>query len=82
MSLDRVAVVTGGGLLLAAAVLFADGTRFSDFTPLASSAGATGDESAPITFGNPEFQQRSVADRTTQSLTKPNSGAWDMNTRQ
>jgi hypothetical protein len=80
MSLDRAALVTLGGLLLAGAVLVADGTRFSDFTPLASSAGPTADEAAPITFGNPAFQQRSIADRATQLVDTPNSGSWDMNT--
>jgi secreted PhoX family phosphatase len=69
------------GLLLAGAVIVADGTRFSDFTPLPSSAPPTIDESAPITFGNPLFQQRSIADRHSQlAALKPNSGNWDMNT--
>ena len=54
------------GLLLAGAVLVADGTRFSDFTPLPSSAGPTADEAHPITFGNPAFRQESIADRSTQ----------------
>jgi hypothetical protein len=68
-------------VLLASSALIADGTRFSDFTPLNSSAGPTADESAPITFGNPAFQQRSIADRVTQlALGRPNSGNWDMNT--
>jgi secreted PhoX family phosphatase len=71
--------VTASGLLLAGAVLTADGIRFSDFTPLPSSAPPTIDESAPITFGNPLFQQRSIADRTSQlAALKPNSGNWDM----
>ena len=81
LSLDRASLATVGGLLLAGTLLFADGTRFSDFTPLASSAGPTADEATPITFGNPEFQQRSIADRLTQlAAGKPNSGNWDMNT--
>jgi uncharacterized protein len=80
-SLDRAKLVTVGGVLLAGTVAFADGTRFSDFSPLTSSAGATADESAPITFGNPEFQQRSLADRHAQlAASIPNSGDWDMNT--
>jgi secreted PhoX family phosphatase len=67
------------GLLLAGAVLTADSLRFSDFTPLPSSAPPTIDESAPITFGNPLFQQRSIADRQSQlAALKPNSGNWDM----
>jgi secreted PhoX family phosphatase len=71
------AAITGS--FLAAAVVVADDTRFSDFTPLPSSAPPTIDESAPITFGNPLFQQRSIADRTSQlAALKPNSGSWDM----
>jgi uncharacterized protein len=59
----------------------ADGTRFSDFTPLASSAGPAADESAPITFGNSAFQQRSLANRAAQlAAGSPSSGNWDMNT--
>lgn len=69
------------GLLLAGSSVFADGTRFEDFTPLASSAGPTADEAMPITFGNPDFTQKSIADRETQLATgTPNSGNWDMNT--
>lgn len=57
------------------------GLSFSDFTPLASSSAPTADESMPITFGNPVFVQRSIADRVTQlSNGIPNTGAWDMNT--
>jgi secreted PhoX family phosphatase len=57
--------------------------RFSDFTPLASSAGpipvGSGGEATPITFGNPFFEQRSIADRNTQlALGIPNSGNFDM----
>ena len=63
------AVVTDG---------FAD-LRFSDFTPLTASAGPAANEAVPITFGNAAFQQRSIADRTTQlAAGVPNSGAWDM----
>src|SRR5512134_2839676 len=71
------------GALLTATAVLADGseTRFSHFTPLAASAGPTADESMPITFGNPAFKQRSIADRVTQLADgKPNSGNWDMNT--
>ena len=71
--------VVVAGLMLACVVAFADGTRFSDVTPLASSVGATTDESAPITFGNPDFRQQSISDRDTQLFAlKPNSGSWDM----
>jgi hypothetical protein len=63
MSLDHTKLATAGGLLLARSVLVAEGTRFSDFTPLTQSAGPTADESAPITFGNPAFEQRSIGER-------------------
>jgi secreted PhoX family phosphatase len=79
MSLDRVRVVAMGGLLLMGAVIVAQQSKFSDFTPLASSAGPTADESRPITFGNPDIEQRSIADRNTQRFVmQPNSGSWDM----
>ena len=72
-------VATLGGVFVAVAVPFADGTRFSDFTPLTASAGPTADESHPITLGNPDFEQESVADRMTQLAEgAPNTGAWDM----
>jgi uncharacterized protein len=81
MSLHYAALAAAGSLLLAGSIVVADGTRFSDFTPLASSAGPTADEAHPITFGNPLFQQESIADRTTQLAAGiPNTGAWDMNT--
>jgi hypothetical protein len=74
-------LVAVGGLLLAGTVLIADGTRFSDFTPLTASAGPTADEAVPITLGNSSFRQRSIADRDTQLASGiPNSGDWDMNT--
>lgn len=67
--------------MLAGVVLGANGLRFSDFTPLATSAGPTADERQPITFGNPEFGQQSLADRAAILATNaPNSGSWDMNT--
>ena len=67
------------GLLLSGAAALADGTRFSDFAPLTASAGPTADEAAPITFGNPAFQQLSIADRSTElNEGAPNTGNWDM----
>jgi hypothetical protein len=69
------------GVLVSGAALSA-GTgflRFSDFTPMPASAGPAADEAAPISFGNPYFEQRSIADRETQRvLGIPNSGNWDM----
>jgi uncharacterized protein len=74
-------VAASSAALLAAGSALADPVRFSDYTPLASSAGPTADEATPITFGNPLFQQRSIADRATQlAASAPNTGAWDMNT--
>ncbi len=69
------------GLALAASTAIADGTRFSDFTPITASALPTTDESKPITFGNPKFTQKSIIERNTQlGANKPNSGNFDMNT--
>ncbi len=92
----RAAAVLLGSVMLASPMLLAEGPRashdddsrhanrrprFSDFTPLTASAGPTADESMPITFGNPAFQQRSIADRASQLAAGiPNSGNWDMNT--
>jgi secreted PhoX family phosphatase len=59
----------------------ANNIRFSDFTPLPASAGPTANEATPITFGNPAFQQRSIASVVEQiAKGEPNSGVWDMNT--
>ena len=67
------------GIATSAGVASAANTSFDQFTPLASSAGPTANEATPITFGNPAFQQRSVADRDTQlAAGEPNSGNWDM----
>jgi uncharacterized protein len=69
------------GLALTATAAVADGTRFSDFTPLTASALPTADESKPITFGNPKFKQESIIERNAQlAAGKPNSGNFDMNT--
>ena len=81
ISLAHARFVTASGLLLAGTAALADDTRFSDFTPLAASAGPTADEATPITFGNPAIQQRSIANRSAVLAEgKPNSGNWDMNT--
>jgi secreted PhoX family phosphatase len=81
MSFRRGRLATAASVLVTGSVLLADGTRFSDFTPLSASAGPTVNEAMPITFGNPEFRQYSIADRNTQLLlSRPNSGSWDMNT--
>jgi hypothetical protein len=49
-----------GSFLLAGISLLTDGTRFSDFTPLSSSAPPTNEEAAPISFGNQDFEQQSI----------------------
>jgi secreted PhoX family phosphatase len=77
----RAQLIAAGCLVLAGAVLIADGTRFSDYTPLAASAGpvAVIDEDTPITFGNPDLEQRSIVSRQAQiAANKPNSGNFDM----
>ena len=77
--LRRARLNTAGALLDGGAVVAADGTRFSDFTALTASAGPTANEAQPITFGNPDFQQESIAARQTQLLlSRPNSGSFDM----
>ena len=79
LSLERTRLVFTTGLIVTSAALFANDIRFSDFTPLPASAGPTTDEAAPITFGNPDFQQVSIADRAAQlAANVPNSGSWDM----
>jgi secreted PhoX family phosphatase len=70
-------------ILVAGAAVFAAGTRFSDYTPLTASAGPVplAGEATPITFGNPDFEQRTLTNRATQiTENEPNSGSWDMNT--
>jgi len=81
MSLGRSILITAGALLAVGTIAVADGTRFSDFTPLPASAGPALSEAFPLTLGNAMFQQQSIADRVFQLASgKPNSGAWDMNT--
>jgi uncharacterized protein len=66
------------GLALTSTSVFSD-IKFRDFTPLPTSAGPTTDEAMPITFGNPVFVQKSIADRNAQLLAGyANSGSWDM----
>lgn len=82
-SFDCARAIAAGGVMLAGTILIANSMRFSDYTPLASSAGpvAVINEDRPITFGNADLAQRSIADRTAQlAANKPNSGSWDMNT--
>ncbi len=79
-------LVLGGaalaGVLLGGSVAGADGTRFSDFTPLAASTSPAlpvAQEATPLALSNPAFVQRSIADRATQLANgAPNTGVWDM----
>jgi secreted PhoX family phosphatase len=70
-------------MLVTGAAVFAAGTRFADYTPLTASAGPVplAGEATPITFGNPDFEQRTLTNRAAQlAENEPNSGSWDMNT--
>ena len=59
-------------------------TKFSNVTPLSSSAAALPvdgpEEATPITLGNAKWSQTTLADRRTQNTLVPgsNSGNWDM----
>jgi uncharacterized protein len=70
--------------LLAGLPLLAVNTKFTDFTPLTSSAAPLPvdgpEEATPITLPNEKWSQRTVADRRTQNNLVPNSnsGNWDM----
>jgi secreted PhoX family phosphatase len=73
------ALALSSSAILTGSIAQAENIRFSDFWALPASAGPTADESAPITFGNPAFQQRSIADRASEiAAGKPNTGNWDM----
>jgi secreted PhoX family phosphatase len=67
-------------MLAALSVCGAVEAQFSNYTPLASSAGPTLDESMPLTLSSPLFAQQSIADRANQNTLHPgsDSGAWDM----
>ncbi|HYR25279.1 MAG TPA: alkaline phosphatase PhoX [Aquabacterium sp.] len=80
MKLTPIAVAA----LLTASSAMAEGTAFSQFTPLTGSAGpiAVGSaaEATPISLGNANWTQVTIADRATQNTLVPgsNSGNWDM----
>src|SRR6185436_6455082 len=65
-------------------VAFAASSKFPDFTPLTSSAGALPvdgpEEATPVTLSNPKWSQRTLADTRTQNnlVINSNSGSWDM----
>jgi hypothetical protein len=69
--------------LISSPLSHADGYSggFADFTPLASSAGPTNYEGKPITFGNPSFQQVTIASVNGQlDDNEATSTDWDMQT--
>ena len=78
----RTPIAAALGLLVLAAPALAASSNFSNFTPLAASAGpvSLAGEVAPLTLSSANFSQRSIADRTTQNTLVPgsNSGSWDM----
>src|SRR5262245_61051050 len=64
--------------------LLAVSTKFTDFTPLTTSAAPLtvdgAEEATPIVLSNSKWSQRTLADRRTQNTLTPNSnsGSWDM----
>ena len=78
MSLAIALALTSGLTALAVS------TKFSDFTPLTSSAAPLpvdgSEEATPITLSNSKWSQRTLADRRTQNnlVLNSNSGNWDM----
>ena len=46
--LNRARLITASSLFVAGAVRIANGTGFSDFTPLAASSGTAADEEFPL----------------------------------
>ena len=83
LSIRRGALPIAIGTLLTGSVGYADSysTRFSDFTPLAQSAGPTNYEGKPITFGNEKFQQVTIASVNGQrDDNEATSTDWDMQT--
>jgi uncharacterized protein len=71
-------------VLLGGLPALAVSTKFSEFTPLTTSATALPidgpEEATPITLPNAKWSQRTVADRRTQNnlVINSNSGNWDM----
>ena len=73
------------GMVLTGSLSFASGpyhsADFADFTPLAASAGPTPYEGKPITFGNPDLQQVTIASFNAQfDDNEATSTDWDMQT--
>ncbi|HEX6974408.1 MAG TPA: alkaline phosphatase PhoX [Vicinamibacterales bacterium] len=80
----RTIMAFGVAALAATATVTAVSTKFSNFTPLAASAGPLPvdgpEEATPITLSSDAFVQGTVADRRTQNerVMNSNSGNWDM----
>ena len=82
---SKIAVAAAAAIGLLAVVPQAQAaTNFSNFTPLAASAGpivvGSAGEATPVTLSSVNFSQKSIADRATQNALVPgsNSGSWDM----
>ena len=76
---NRLTLAVAAAIAAMSASAQAADTLFDNFTPLGASAGPTATPATPITFGNTNFSQVTIADRTTQlGLGQANSGSWDM----
>ena len=69
-SFDLARVLALGGVLITGTIVIGDGTRFSDFTPLASSAGPTATRRSRSRSAIAPFTA-SIADRATQLAPVP-----------
>ncbi|MFN0184852.1 MAG: alkaline phosphatase PhoX, partial [Aquabacterium sp.] len=79
----KITRIAAAAAFVIAAPAMAASTYFSQFTPLASSAGPIpiggAGEATPMTLSSPNFFQRSIADRAAQlNAGQANSGSWDM----
>ncbi|MFT3856368.1 MAG: DUF839 domain-containing protein [Aquabacterium sp.] len=78
----KYSILAAAAVLSCAPAFAAD--PFANFTPLTGSAGpipvGSAGEATPITLGNPNWTQQTLADRVTQNTAVPgsNSGSWDM----
>ncbi|MBN8506325.1 MAG: DUF839 domain-containing protein [Burkholderiales bacterium] len=83
MSLRLHPLALAAALIALASPAIGATSHFSNFTPLASSAGPIpvggAGEATPLTLSSVQFSQRSIADRTAQlGAGQFNSGNWDM----
>jgi uncharacterized protein len=84
MTFSRKSLALGLAVVAFGLPALAVSTKFSVFTPLASSASPIDiddpAEATPMTLSNDKFSQRTIADRRTQNnlVANSNSGSWDM----